>query len=178
MDGAPNECSSKSLGNSSALYFCVCQIKLAIAMTCSLSVHDLERIAAVIGGTLLKEEHSWIIEQRHHHGRLEQLITIYPQVSTPRGEMTLVTVQSRQGYYQLFGCTDFLIIEPDEVVFVARANDAASCLLIGAERTCTLYAGVPLRLLRQPLDRLDPALLLAVMQLSLAEHLFVGEHNG
>lgn len=146
-------------------------------MSCILSARDVERIAAVIRGTLHKEEESWSIEQRYG-GKLEQLITISPQVLTPRGEMTLVTVQSRQGYYQLFGCTDFLIIEPDEVLFVARESDIASCLLIGAERTCTLYAGVPLILLRERLERLDPALLLAVMQLSLAEHLFVGEHNG
>ncbi|GIV53930.1 MAG: hypothetical protein KatS3mg039_0448 [Candidatus Kapaibacterium sp.] len=147
-------------------------------MTCPLTLHDVEKIAAVLDGKLAHEDRAWAIEQRSASGTLEQLLTIAPQVTTPSGEITLITVQSRQGFQQLYGCTHWLVIEPDEVLFVARGQQCASCLLVGRQRTCTLYADIPLELLRAPLDGLDPSLLLAVMQLSLAEHLLVVDADG
>ncbi|MCX8050893.1 MAG: hypothetical protein N3B17_03230 [Chlorobi bacterium] len=147
-------------------------------MTCPLTIGDVERIATVLGGELKTDETSWSIEQRNDTGGLEQLVTIHRAVPTPSGEVTLVAVQSRQGFLQLFGCTDFLILEPDEVLFVARSRDRASCLLVGAGRTSTLYADIPLEVLRVKLDQLDPALLLAAMQLSLAEHVLLVEPDG
>ncbi len=151
---------------------------MAHAMTCPLTLDDLEQIASVLDGTLIGEDHRWAIEQRSSSGMLEQLITIAPQVSTPQGNMTLIAVQSRQGFHQLFGCTHWLVVEPDEVLFVARDSQRASCLLAGRQRTCTLYANIPLELLHAPLETLDPALLLAVMQLALAEHLFILDSDG
>ncbi len=147
-------------------------------MTCRLTLHDLEQMASVLDGTLIGEDHRWAIEQRSSSGMLEQLITIAPNVPTPTGNMTLIAVQSRQGFHQLLGCTHWLIIQPDEVVFVARDSQRASCLLVGRQRTCTLYANIPLELLHTPLDTLDPSLLLAVMQLALAEHLFILDPDG
>lgn len=70
------------------------------------------------------------------------------------------------------------MIEPDEILFIAREGKTASCLLIGAQRVCSLYANVPMSLLQQKLDELDPAALLAVMQLSLAEQYLIAETNG
>jgi hypothetical protein len=147
-------------------------------MTCQLTPTELEHIANVIGGVLTREDRVWTIEQRAPSGALEQLVTIAPQLHTPQGTITLVAVQSRQGFQQLYGCTHWLVIEPDEVLFVARGADRASCLLVGRQRTCTLYADIPLELLRTPLETLDPLLLLAVMQLSLAEHLLLVDADG
>ncbi|MCX7936160.1 MAG: hypothetical protein N2971_00430 [Chlorobi bacterium] len=146
-------------------------------MVCTFSSEDIRQIAATLRGATVAEHNGWSIEQRASSGALEQLVTIYPRIPTPAGEIALITVQSRQGYYQLFGCTDYMVIEPDEVLFIARNADRASCMLISAGRTCTLYADVPLELLRVPIDALDPALLLSVMQLALAEHRLLVDAN-
>ncbi|MCX7930420.1 MAG: hypothetical protein N2663_06855 [Chlorobi bacterium] len=147
-------------------------------MASPLTVRDAERIASVLGGQLVTGDNNWSIEQRNGSGALEQLVTIYPHLQTPDGELTLIAVQSRHGFLQLFGCSDYVIVEPDEVLFVARSNERASCLLVGAGRTSTMYADIPLQILRVRIDTLDPALLLAVMQLSLAEHVLLAEPNG
>ncbi|KXB98608.1 MAG: hypothetical protein AA908_04315 [Chlorobi bacterium NICIL-2] len=147
-------------------------------MTYPLEAQDLERFAAVLNAQLHTEAGAWSLEQRSERGSLEQLVTIYPRVETPDGAMTVVTVQSRTGYHQLFGCQIALVIEPDEVLFIAKHGGAASSLLVGAQRTCTLYANVPLSILQTRFEDLDPAVLLAAMQLSLAEHLLVAESDG
>ncbi len=147
-------------------------------MICPFDAQDIERFAQVLGATLTREGNTWSFEQRSSRGALEQLVTIYPCLATPDGERTLVTVQSRTGFHQLFGCEVALVIEPDEILFIAREGRTASCLLIGAQRICSLYANVPVSLLHQKLDELDPAALLAVMQLSLAEQYLIAESNG
>jgi hypothetical protein len=147
-------------------------------MMCPFDPQDIERLAQILGATLTRDGNTWSFEQRSSSGTLEQQVTIYPSLATPDGERTLVTVQSRTGFHQLFGCEAALVIEPDEILFIAREGKTASCLLIGAQRVCSLYANVPMSLLQQKLDELDPAALLAVMQLSLAEQYLIAETNG
>lgn len=144
-------------------------------MVWEFSLHDAQAIAATLRGELRVENTTWTIEQRSQAGVLQQLVSIHPRIEHRGENVTLVTVQSRQGYSQLFGCCGYLTIEPDEILFVARTREYFSCLLVGAERTCTCFAHVPISLLRVRLDELDPAVLLAVMQLSLAEQLLVAD---
>lgn len=147
-------------------------------MTYQFSEHDLEHIARVLRGSVVTEQNGWSIEQRSERGTLEQLVTIHPTVEIGETMLSVITVQSRQGYHQLFGCDGYLILEPDEVLFVARGEGRASCLLVGASRTCTTFVDVPTSLLQQRLEELDPAVLVAAMQLSLAEHLLTCDADG
>lgn len=178
MGCVPSACSSKSSVFSAVLLRKLCSNGVRDpVVTCTLQTQDLERFAAVLDAQLITDAGAWSLEQRSERGSLEQLVTISPRLETPDGAMTVVTVQSRSGYHQLFGCQIALVIEPDEVLFIAKHGTTASCLLVGAQRTCTLYANVPMSILQTKLEDLDPTLLLAAMQLSLAEHLLVAEAN-
>lgn len=84
---------------------------------------------------------------------------------------TLVSAQTQQGYLELHDVTAFLCIEPDEVMFITKRDEAFSSLVVGSSCTCSLYSNIRSTLLKQDLTELDPSVLMAAMQLSLADSL-------
>jgi len=82
---------------------------------------------------------------------------------------TVISVQTHQGYIELHSVTGFVLIEPDEVMFIAKQADKFSGLVVGKTCTCSQFANVSTALLRADFTTLDPSLLMAAMQLSIAE---------
>ena len=76
-----------------------------------------------------------------------------------------------QGYVELHDVTGLLPIEPDEVMFIAKRDDRFSSLVVGASGTCSQFANIRPSILRADLNDLDPAALMAALQLSLAENI-------
>ncbi|MER3328601.1 MAG: hypothetical protein RIF34_03400, partial [Candidatus Kapaibacterium sp.] len=100
------------------------------------------------------------------------VFTVYnkTQISPQKDETgVLVSVQTKHGYFELHGLTGFLLFEPDEVIFVRAEEEKVSCLVIGSNSSCSLFSNIDKAILKSNITELDPAILLAAMQLSLAE---------
>jgi hypothetical protein len=81
----------------------------------------------------------------------------------------LVSVQTKYGYFELHDCTKFMIFAPDEIIFLATNDTQVSSIIIGKQVTCSMYSNVSKDILGADFSKLDPAVLLSAMQLSLAE---------
>lgn len=79
----------------------------------------------------------------------------------------VLSVQTGFGYFELHDPLGFVTVEPDEVIFFAGEGDHLSCLLVGGSGTCSVFANVDRRLLDAEPSDLDPAHMLAAMQLGL-----------
>jgi hypothetical protein len=84
---------------------------------------------------------------------------------------TVLSAQTVHGYFELHGVARHVPVEPDEVIFVSEVGDRISGLVVGASGTCSLFANVDRATLAADFGSLEPALLLAAMQLGLAENI-------
>ena len=85
-------------------------------------------------------------------------------------EGSIISVQTRHGYYELHNITNYIVFEPDEIIFICSKKKTLSCLIVGKGNTCSFFANIQKKMLRRDPTELDPAVLLAVMQLSLIEN--------
>lgn len=86
--------------------------------------------------------------------------------------VTLISVQTNHGYFELHNCTNYMIFEPEEVIFINQKDDLLSSLIIGKNCTCSLFSNINRHILNADFNTLDPSVLLAAMQLSLTESIF------
>ncbi len=87
------------------------------------------------------------------------------------GGGVVLSAQTVHGYFELHNVARFVPVDPDEVIFVAEDGDRISGLVVGAAGTCSLFANVDRATLTADFGTLEPALLLAAMQLGLAENM-------
>jgi hypothetical protein len=85
----------------------------------------------------------------------------------------VVSAQTIHGYFELHNIAQFVPVEPDEVIFVGEEGTRVSGLVIGREGACSLFANVDRATLSADFNTLEPALLLAAMQLGLVENIAV-----
>lgn len=99
------------------------------------------------------------------------VVTLYNEVNTGNDRSSLISVQTRHGYYELHDVTNYLIFEPDEIIFINASETKLSSLIIGKECTCSLYSNINREILKADFSDLDSAVLLSAMQLSITENL-------
>jgi hypothetical protein len=87
------------------------------------------------------------------------------------GDSMVLSAQTVHGYFELHNVSRYVPVEPDEVIFVAEEGDRISGLVVGAAGTCSLFANVHRGTIAADFGSLEPALLLAAMQLGLAENI-------
>lgn len=85
-------------------------------------------------------------------------------------ETVILSAQTVHGYFELHNVVRYVPVEPDEVIFVAEEGDRISGLVVGAGGNCSLFANVHRTTLTADFASLEPSLLLAAMQLGLAEN--------
>lgn len=83
---------------------------------------------------------------------------------------TVLSAQTVHGYFELHNLTRFVPVDPDEVIFVAEEGSRMSGLVVGGTGACSLFANVERSSLSADFATLEPTLLLAAMQLGLAEN--------
>lgn len=135
-----------------------------------LTTNDIGTIAGVLGQPDETGDAVWMWNMRHtESGRVLALnITLHAECGD--GERcAIVSAHTHQGYVELHGVTHCLVIEPDEVMFVAHAGSTLSSIIVGKTCTCSMYANVRAGILKQHVTELDPAVMLAAMQMALAE---------
>lgn len=100
------------------------------------------------------------------------ILTIHNDVNIGNNQLgSMVSVQSRHGYYELHNIKHIMAFEPDEVIFLTEENNTLSCLIIGIRSTCSLYSNINKQLLSSDLSELHPANILSIMQLLITEPL-------
>ena len=144
----------------------------------TLTKQDIDNIAEVLGKPEQPDNKSWFWNLREEkHGRVLALTVSHVELGEKgtggQGEeVSLVaSAQTHQGYVELHDITGYLTIEPDEIMFVAKQGDRFSSLVVGKSCTCSQFGNIQASLLKGDLTELDPALLMAAMQSSLAETL-------
>jgi len=98
------------------------------------------------------------------------IVSLYNNIELSDGNIgSIISVQTRHGYYELHNISGYILFEPDEVIFVSKQDIAVSSLIIGKGNTCSLYSNICKYLLGKDFAELDPAVLLAAMQVSIVE---------
>ncbi len=130
---------------------------------------DIDAWVSVLGAPSSVSERSWLWNIRPEGAPTALVVNITTAVPLDGESVTVVSAQTQQGYIELHDVTGYLCIEPDEVLFIAKRHDRFSSLVIGRTGTCSSFANIPSTLLNTDFDQLDPAVLMAALQLSLAE---------
>ncbi len=113
---------------------------------------------------------SWTWNLKDPDGHKPLIITLYNNIELSADNCgSIVSVQSRHGYYELHNIKYFLPFEPDELIFLSENNNTLSCLTIGKNSTCSLFSNINKDLLKFNFADLHPAVLMAAMQLSITE---------
>ncbi len=81
----------------------------------------------------------------------------------------LVIAQTQHGYFELHGCTAFMVFEPDEIIFIRADGERISGMVVGKQCTCSMFVDVCRENLSANYAELDPRLLMSAMQLSVTE---------
>lgn len=113
---------------------------------------------------------SWTWNVKDPDGHKPLIISIYNDVDISADQNgSIVSVQSRYGYYELHNIKYFLPFEPDELIFLTENQNCLSCLIIGKNSTCSLFSNINKDLLKLNFAEIHPAVLMAAMQLSITE---------
>jgi hypothetical protein len=135
-----------------------------------LNTSDIVTISKVLGEAQGLDERTWLWTLRDD--ATNRVLTLTLSVNTDLGDGTMgaiASVQTHQGYLELHDITSMLTIEPDEVMFISKRGEHFSSLVVGRSCTASIFGSVKSALLHADLTTLDPAVLMAAMQLSLAD---------
>lgn len=131
---------------------------------------DIKRISEVLGQEPDSQENSWVWSLRNDEQDKPMIVSLYNCICfDDEVEGSLISVQTRHGYYELHSLTGFLVFEPDEIIFVCSKETNVSSLIIGKGNTCSLFANIHKDLLKRDFSEIDPAALLSAMQVSIVE---------
>lgn len=84
-------------------------------------------------------------------------------------QSSIVSVQTQYGYFELHNCTNYMLFEPDEVIFIHSSEEKVSCLIISKDANCSMFSDIKRAILKTDISQLNSSVLLAAMQLSLIE---------
>lgn len=141
-------------------------------MAFSLTGQDVETLSGLLGPATEAGPSSWFWNIRHEASGRVLALTISSNVDLGTGTVgVVVSAQTHQGYVELHDVLAMLPVEPDEVMFIARGESTFSSLVVGRSCTCSLFSNIRADVVRTDFAELDPVLLMAAAQLSLAESL-------
>lgn len=133
---------------------------------------DIEKVSEILNQVPKKNENSWTWSLKNNDNSKPLVFTIYTNIKiTDHDFGNLISVQTQHGYYELHNISAYMFFEPDEVIFINSHLDLISCLIIGKQSTCSLYANIKRDTLNSDFIELDPAALLSAMQLSIVENI-------
>lgn len=135
-----------------------------------ISQQDIDAMARLLDSIPARQDSAWIWQMSNEKSGQAQTVIIHESVDFGSGESGyLIAVQTGHGYFELHGCTHFLLFEPDEVIFLRIEEQTISSMVIGKHCTCSMFAPIKRELLRMDPELLDPAVLMSAMQMSIAE---------
>ncbi len=98
------------------------------------------------------------------------VLSIYTSAEVGDGtKAPLISVQTTHGYFELHSPDTYMTIEPDEVIFLKTQDDKLTSMTVGGSATCSMFTNINRSIIDTEFSELDPAVLLAAMQLSLTD---------
>ncbi len=138
-------------------------------MAYSFLANDIQTIATTLGAELSAQESSWFLRIATQQSAPIAL-SIHNNVGLDEQHSgSLITAQTQHGYFEIHDCSGFVVVEPDEVLFVSSSGEFLSSLVVGAQGTCSLFANIRKSIIHADFAKLDSTILMAAMQLSLTE---------
>lgn len=139
-------------------------------MSYRFSEKDIEKISGIFGTEPDKTDEAWSWRLSNKNTGQSLVFNIHNDVDLGGGRSGgLLSAQTHHGYYELHECHGFVVFEPDEVIFVHYREGLVSSMIIGRQCTCSTYSNISRDILNADFAKLDPAVLLSAMQLSLTE---------
>lgn len=132
-----------------------------------------EQIAAITRLLGARHEQNGADTLLHIGGGSSTTPSVVMTISPLTTGTTILSAQTVHGYFELHNLTRYVPVEPDEVIFVAENGEHISGLVVGATGACSLFANVSRGIISGDFTTLEPSLLLAAMQLGLAENITV-----
>src|SRR6185295_4665620 len=137
---------------------------------------DKDAISNVLNIEPVTFDGGWAWHLTNKEIKQKLVLTIYFKIDLGDDNIgSLISVQTQHGYFELHDCSNYIVFEPNEVIFLNSTSDKISSLIISSEGTCSLYANINKNILNSDFSELDPAILLSAMQLSLTEDLILSE---
>jgi hypothetical protein len=141
-------------------------------MSFKFSEEHIEKISNVLGREPVASGHSWVWHSEDKATGQKIILSIYDDVAVSQSNKgALVSVQSVHGYSELHDISDFMIFDPDEIIFIRYDDEYVSLLVVGRKATTSLYSNISRDLLKLDLTELDSPVLLSAMQIAIAESL-------
>lgn len=133
---------------------------------------DIKRFNEIFGQEPELFGNSWVWSLRNDVFDKPMIISIMNDVEFGEEVFgSMVSVQTRHGYYELHNLTGFLVFEPDEIIFVCSKKKTVSCLIVGRGNTCSFYGNIRKELLLKDFADIDSSVLLSAMQLSIVQNI-------
>jgi hypothetical protein len=79
----------------------------------------------------------------------------------------VISVQTGLGYYELHNIKEWGKFAANEIVFLAEMNDSVTVMFIGKSDGVSFYSNIDKKILEEDVTQIDPAFLIAYMQLSI-----------
>lgn len=138
---------------------------------------DIDAISNIIGRPYQEMDTSWAWKLVNTETKQTLVFTIFNEITQGNNPelISIISVQNNQGYFELHNCTDYLLFEPDEVIFINANAEAISSLTIGNSATVSMFSNINRELLKKDFSELEAPLLLSAMQLSLADTMLDSE---
>lgn len=130
---------------------------------------DVDLCSGVLGSAQEHGIDSWIWTIRSETLAEVLTITISTGVDSGVGPGTIISALTKQGYTELHNISAYLLIEPDEVMFIAKHQDRFSGLIVGNQGTCSQFANIPLSIAKGNITDVPTPALMAAIQVLLAE---------
>lgn len=131
------------------------------------STDSIDAIAGILGAQHERNSSESILSFGTSTGTASIVLTL----TTLSDNTIIISAQTIHGYFELHSVSRYVPVEPDEVIFIAEEGERISGLVVGATGTCSLFANVHRSAMTADFGILEPALLLAAMQLGLAENI-------
>jgi hypothetical protein len=139
-------------------------------MGLTFSKEDVSHISEVLGAEAKEYENSWSWRLSNEKSIQTLVLSIHNNVKISNDkEGALISVQTQHGYFELHDCLSYMVFEPGEVIFVFYNDTQVSSLVVGRQSTCSMFTNISRDILNADFTTLNPAVLLAAMQLSLTE---------
>ncbi len=132
---------------------------------------NIEQISKTLGTEPKIEINSYVWNVSNSTNGQKIIVSLYNDVDFNCCKGALVSVQSVHGYFELHNISNFLVFEPDELIFIRNEGDNISTLVVGREATCSLYSNISRDMLKQDLTELEPPVLLSAMQIAIIDSL-------
>ncbi|GAB5466468.1 MAG: hypothetical protein Kapaf2KO_19040 [Candidatus Kapaibacteriales bacterium] len=136
------------------------------------SGNQAKEISDTLGVQHKETDGGYVWSVKNDKNKQQLILTVYPAAElSPNHKGVLVSVQTTYGYFELHGPSMMFAVEPDEIVFVQENETCLTSMTIGGSAALSMFSNISKEIVGSDYSELDPAVLLAAMQLSLTDSL-------